>query len=172
MKDTVLEIKQVANNEIVTRTLSREWVVRGKLQLSAFALQPGETYISVNRQSVDTYMDDVRGFLFQHPDFLVEKNMYSCALLNVGDIRHVEVKVDGEVVGVDVEVEPRAKHMKSHAGIFTRYGGKNIKTGQVIKIEKQQKGISSDDILLDVRLSLLDIASVENYILSESKETI
>lgn len=116
-------------------------------------------------------MDDVRGFLFIHPDYLVEKDMYSCALLNVGDIRHIEVKVDGEVVGVDVEVEPRAKHLKSHAGIFTRYGGKNIKTGQVINIEKQQKGVPSDDILLDIRLSLLDISSVENFILPESKET-
>ncbi len=37
----------IKDSEKVARLIDNEWVVNGKLQLSAFALRPKETYISV-----------------------------------------------------------------------------------------------------------------------------
>lgn len=165
--DASVHQSSVLDIEKVVRILHQEWLVRGKLQLSAFALQPGETYISVNRPSVDSYESDVRSFLTQHMGYKDKENRYCRAVLGVDDIRSIKVDIDGSPLAVDVEVEPRAKHTKSHAGIFTRYEGKNVKTGQTIKVSEQLRGVSSDDILLDVRLSLLDIASVESCNLTE-----
>ena len=49
----------------------------------------------------------------------------------------------------------------SHAGIFTRYEGRNIKTGDSLSIKPLEEEVSSDDILLEVRSRLLDLAQLE-----------
>lgn len=159
--------ESVLGEENVARILSREWVVRGRLQFAAFALQPGETYISVNRPIIETYTEDVRNFLLKHLEYLIEEGSYRRALLNVQDIRNIVVEVDGAKIAAEVEVEPRAVHTKSHAGIFTRYDGKTLKTGKTILLKEQEKGVSSDDILMDVRWSLLSIASVEDCLIAQ-----
>lgn len=40
---------QISSEENVARILSKEWFVRGKLTSVAFALEQGESYLSVNR---------------------------------------------------------------------------------------------------------------------------
>lgn len=152
----------VQDSEKVARLIDNEWVINGKLQLSAFALRPKETYISVNRLSVPSFNEDVRSFVSQHPSFLLSNNSYQRALMLVNDIRHIVIEIEGEILGVDVEVEARSKNTMSHAGIFVRYGGQNVKKDTRILIQKQQIGVSSDDILLDVRMSLLKIATLES----------
>lgn len=156
----------VQDSEKVARLIDNEWVVNGKLQLSAFALRPKETYISVNRLSIPSFNEDVRSFVSQHPSFLLANNSYQRALMFVTDIRHIVIEIEGEILGVDVEVEARSKNVMSHAGIFVRYGGQNVKNDNRIIIQKQQIGVSSDDILLDVRMSLLRIATLESCNLS------
>lgn len=156
----------VQDSEKVARLIDNEWVVNGKLQLSAFALRPKETYISVNRLSIPSFNEDVRSFVSQHPSFLLANNSYQRALMLVNDIRHIVIEIEGEILGVDVEVEARSKNIISHAGIFVRYGGQNVKNDTRIIIQKQQLGVSSDDILLDVRMSLLKIATLESCNLS------
>ena len=52
---------------------------------------------------------------------------YQRALMFVTDIRHIVIEIEGEILGVDVVVEARAKNIMSHAGIFVRYGGQNVK---------------------------------------------
>lgn len=160
-KDTSEIIVSISNNEDVTRTIHPEWMVRGQLQLSAFALQPGETYISVNRPIIPTYNDDIKDFILSHPSFIVEGGHYHLARMNVGKIRAIEITIGSSTLVADVDVEARAMHTESHAGIFTRFEGKNIKTGQIIKVEKQEKGVSSDDVLMDLRFSLLSMATME-----------
>ena len=44
----------IDNEEQVARILHQDWIVEGLLQVSAFALSEGETYLSVNRPSIDT----------------------------------------------------------------------------------------------------------------------
>ena len=155
----------VLDTEDIVRILHPEWIVDGKLQLTAFALQPEETYISVNRPSIDSYADDVRQFLIRHTTFFYNDNWYSHAVLHVKDVRSIRVDIDGTPLAVDVEVMARSLHTKSHAGIFTLIEGRNVKTGKVIQIKNQEMGGSSDDILLDVRLALLRKAVKEECIL-------
>ena len=62
---------------------------------------------------------------------------------------------------IDVEVEPRDSHTKSHAGIFTRFQNKNIKRGQTLTVDTLAEGVSADTILLEVRMDLVDISSIE-----------
>ena len=64
---------------------------------------------------------------------------------------------------IDVEVEPRATHIKSHAGIFTRFQNKNIKRGQLLKAGPISEAISADTILLEVRSQLLNISNIEEH---------
>ena len=45
----------IDNNEPVVRILHKEWVVDGQLQITAFALRQGESYISVNRPAIETF---------------------------------------------------------------------------------------------------------------------
>ena len=154
------------DSEKVARLVDNEWIVNGQLQLTAFALRRGEPYISVNRVSAPSYKDDVVHFVNTHPSYSKTEGFYNRALLSVKDIRSIAVEIDGTLLSVDVEVEARSRNIESHAGIFVRYEGKNIKNGSTIVIQKQKLGISADDILLDVRMSLLQIAVLERCSLS------
>ena len=136
------------------------------MQLAAFTLRRGETYISVNRVTAPTYKDDVVHFVNTHPSYSKTKGYYNRALLSVKDIRSIAVEIDGTLLSVDVEVEARSRNIESHAGIFVRHDNKNIKTGNQVVIKNQTLGISADVILLDVRMSLLRIATLEETIIN------
>ena len=152
---------EISSEEDVSRILSKEWFVRGKLVSAAFSLEEGETYLSVNRPAIDSYDSDVTTFVKSHTSYVFDGNTYKRALLNVGDIRGIDVKVDNVEMKIDVEVEPRNVHTKSHAGIFTRFQNKNIKKGQLLKAGPTAEEISGDTILLEVRKELKDLSSVE-----------
>ena len=126
------KLTTVSNEEKVARVLHRDWVVGNRLQLGAFALRPNETYISVNRPAVDSFDSDVLSFVESHPTYQYSDGSYRCAMLGVQDIREIKVNLNDEPLNVDVEVEPRALHTASHAGIFTRIGETNIKKGGTI----------------------------------------
>lgn len=95
----------------------------------AFALNYGETYLSVNRLAVPSYSLDVSTFVEKHEGYAFGDQLdeYRRAVLNVGEIRDIDIVHGGKVLDVNVEVEPRDGHTKSHAGIFTRYKQKNLK---------------------------------------------
>ena len=154
---------QVGDDEVVMRLLSRYWVANGEILHVAFTLREKETYISVNRPSIASYNTDITTFLNNHTDFYSdkEKREYLRAALNVSDIRNVRIAVDNMLLNTEVEVEPRNQYQKSHAGIFTRVSGKNLKVGDLLFDSTLKKGISADVILLDVRSRLLDIARLE-----------
>ena len=155
--------EMIADTENVARILHRNWVIDGILQHYAFVLRRNEAYISVNRPAVSSYDDDVASFVESHPDFYANDNKtdYMRAVVNVGEIRQTEVKVNETRLNIEVEVEPRDVFTKSHAGIFTRHDGQNIKAGETLSIEPLKEEISSDDILLEVRSRLLDLAQLE-----------
>ena len=94
---SVVEKKNiVADDEQVARIVSHEWVIDGELQLTAFALAPRETYLSVNRPIVETYDEDVLQFVSTHPYYLDEKNQsYKRALLEVKGVRAISVEKNG-----------------------------------------------------------------------------
>lgn len=153
----------ITDSENVARILHRNWVVDGILQHYAFALKRKESYISVNRPAVSSYDADIASFIENHPDFYTneDKTEYSRALVNVGEIRKIGVVINGINLNIDVEVEPRVVHTNSHAGIFTRYEGENIKTDDTLYIKPLDEEVSSDEILLEVRSRLLELAQLE-----------
>ena len=159
--DNQEEINLIPSEESVARILSEEWFVKDKLLSFAFALEAGETYLSVNRPAVETYDSDVSTFVKKHPSYAFDNTCYRRALMNVGAIRGIDVKVGETKMKIDVEVEPRAAHTKSHAGIFTRFQNANIKKGQLLKAGPTSEEVSADTVLLEVRKELLDLSTVE-----------
>lgn len=155
-------------SEKVARILSTEWLVDGQLMNIAFTLLEGETYISVNRPVISTYDSDVAGFVAKHGKYLFGTDCYKRAILCVSDIRDIKVDAFGEPLKINVEVEPRDIHTKSHAGIFTRYENKNIKRGETLSL--LEKEISADDVLIKVRTQLLNMSTVEQMTLCKSDE--
>ena len=153
----------VDDSEDIARIISSEWIVDGELQQTAFTLNPKETYLSVNRPCIDTYEDDVRNFLSTHEKFKFDEgHSYKRALLSVLDVRAIKVyDADNKQLDIDVEVEPRASHTKSHAGIFVRSGSTNIIPDRQIPEELYSEAISSDAILQDVRWELLELAEFQ-----------
>lgn len=153
----------ILNSENVARLLCKDWVYNGIILHVAFTLRENETYISVNRLSESSYDSDVFLFIKTHPDFYSSNEQvdYYRALINVGDVRDIKVIVDGTLLNIDVNVEPRNTFTQSHAGIFTRHEGRNLKRGGFFYVKAAEKGISSDLALLKIRARLLDIAQLE-----------
>ena len=152
----------VSSEEKIARIIRNEWIMDGELLITAFALAPKETYLSVNRPAIDTYENDVREFISKHFDFQSDSGTsYNRALMSVGDVRDIDIVFNEDKLNVDVEVEPRDSHTKSHAGIFVRTGKHNIIHGRELFDGSVPAGISADDILHEVRWALHDIAEVQ-----------
>lgn len=159
----MMDKTKVDSSEQVARILSTEWFVEGQLMNIAYTLMEGETYISVNRPVIETYDSDVASFVAKHNNYLFGTDSYKRAMLHVSDIRAIRVDAFGEPVNINVEVEPRDVHTKSHAGIFTRYENKNVRRGDALY--HLDKEISADDVLIKVRSQLLRMTTVEQMIL-------
>ena len=161
----------VDNNETVVRILHKEWVIDGQLQITAFALRQGESYISVNRPAIDTFSSDVSDFVSKHADYKVSDEdllKYRQASLDVSAVRNIKVELDQLSAEVSVEVEPRDAHYKSHAGIFTRYDEKNIKGGQESIQDKNDCLMPVKAILQKVQHQLLALSTLEEHKIDQS----
>lgn len=158
-------INKVLDSEIITRVIRREWLVDGVLQQTAYTLNPNETYLSVNRPAIDTYEADVHSFVISHDDFQFDRGKkFHCAVMPVSGVRGIKVLDDNNTpLAVDVEVEPRDTHTKSHAGIFVRTGAKNVLPGRSLMGTSVPEAVSVDMILQDVRWELLALSTVEEH---------
>ena len=157
---------EVDNNEVIARILHRCWIVDGVLQTNAFALNEGETYISVNRMSVDSFDSDICVFVGSHPLYRISDTdeKYSRAEMNVADVRALTVALGGKSINVSIEVEPRDAHYKSHAGIFARIDGKNIKGGQNTEYQIDENlTVSTDAIHQKLRVQLVKLSKVNTF---------
>ena len=164
----------VDDNETVARILHREWIIVGELQIYAFALRKNETYFSVNRPSIASFESDVLDFIIEHPAYKSESDSLSfrIAELNVCEIRRIKVELGELSIDVSVEVEPRDSHYKSHAGIFTRIEGRNIKGGQQqMLITDNGKVVSYKAIHLKVQYALFALSNLKNCQLSIMKDS-
>lgn len=154
----------VEDIERVARIVNQEWIVDGVLQVNTFALAYGETYLSVNRPAIETFASDVSDFVRKHPAYMVSKQSDTChlATLQVSDVRKMEVCFKMKVANLAIEVEPRDTHYKSHAGIFTRIEGRNIKGGQMADLTVGEgQVVSYEDILLKVQYKLLALSTLK-----------
>ena len=85
----MIPVSVISDEEDVARILHQDRVVDGKLQLGAFTLRPNETYISVNRSSIESFSKDVASFVESHPMYQHSNTAYRCALLSVKGLRDI-----------------------------------------------------------------------------------
>lgn len=167
------ELYQIGSEETIARLIHQEWIVNGVLQQAAFVLRNGETYLSVNRPAIESYEADVATFISQHPKYRTAplNNTYRRAVLNVGDVRGINISANDQRLDVSVEVEPRASRTRSHAGIFTRIEGKNVNGGDNISAINSEKIIVPTSMILQkLRWNLLRLATLETCLLKTLKD--
>lgn len=163
------KLHHIDSEEAIARLVHQEWIVNGVLQQTAFVLRNGETYLSVNRPAVETYEADVASFIGQHPKYKTSPltDTYRRAVLNVGQVRDIDISVKDQRLDISVEVEPRASHTKSHAGIFTRIEGKSVKGGEEIySIDQEKQTVPTSMILQKLRWNLLQLSKLETRVLN------
>ena len=126
--------------------------------------------MSVNRPAVDTYDADVQSFVSSHASFQFDNGKkYRCASMQVSGVRSIKVfDESNQPLAIDVEVEPRNIHTKSHAGIFVRFSGQNVISGRSLLVDSVSEAVSADIILQDVRWELLDLSSLEEHEINQS----
>ena len=164
--------QSILDSESIVRIIRREWLVDGVLQQSAFTLKPQETYLSVNRPAVDTFDTDVQSFVSSHAGFQFDNGKkYRCASMQVSGVRSIKVfDENDQPLAVEVEVEPRNIHTKSHAGIFVRTGTQNVLPGRSLIGTSVPEEVSVDMILQDIRWELLALSTLEEHEIDQSKE--
>ncbi len=165
-------VRIVDDNEVIARILHKDWVVDGQLQVFAFVLRPNESYISVNRPSIETFKEDVSDFVGNHPEFRSSEEVLSCKLarMSVKDVRTIQVDLGSLSADVSVDVEPRSLHYHSHAGIFTRVNGKNLKGGpQTADHEDEYRILPVRAIHQKVQHALLALSKLEECQLDKSE---
>ena len=164
-------VNKVLDSEIISRVIRQEWLVDGVLQQTAYTLNPNETYLSVNRPAIDTYEADVLAFVVSHDDFQFDNGKkFHCAVMPVSGVRGIKVMDENDTpLAIEVEVEPRDVHTKSHAGIFVRSDAQNIIPGRSLMGTSIQEAVSVDIILQDVRWELLALSTLEDHEISLSK---
>lgn len=164
-------VNKVLDSEIISHVIRQEWLVDGVLQQTAYTLNPNETYLSVNRPAIDTYEADVLAFVVSHDDFQFDNGKkFHCAVMPVSGVRGIKVMDENDTpLAIEVEVEPRDVHTKSHAGIFVRSDAQNIIPGRSLMGTSIQEAVSVDMILQDVRWELLALSTLEDLEISLSK---
>ena len=150
--------QMIPSSEKVARILNPEWIQDGVLMHEAYHLRVGETYISVNRPSVSSYDNDVSDFVRNHPSFSYEGDKYKRSLLGVDDIRNINVVFEGIEAHVNVEVEPRDVHYKSHAGIFIYLDNEGLQGDRIGFFKPLPANISASPFQLRVQGRLLKLA--------------
>lgn len=112
----------------------------------------------------------VHSFVSSHASFQFDNGKkYRCASMQVSGVRSIKVfDESNQPLAVEVEVEPRNIHTKSHAGIFVRFSGQNVKSGQSLMVDSVSEAVSADIILQDVRWELLDLSTLEEHEIDQS----
>lgn len=140
------------NNENVARLLKSVWYSNGMVSAAAFNLRPQikETYISVLRNSVDTFRSDMKSICKNLPAYYAVMNVDNIESLNV---ENLDDDVQFNVKAVD------NKKIKSHAGIFVTINGQKLVGGEPFEYLEMKKGTSSDVVLLEIRKTLAKLAT-------------
>ncbi len=138
--------------ENVARVLKPIWVCDGEISPAAFNLRPHirETYISVLRESCETFMNDLK---------VVMRNAspVSYAEMNIAELRGLTVDSLEDDVTFDVN-EIDNQSLQSHAGIFIFINGQQIVGGEPFESLELEYGTSADSILLTIRETLAGYA--------------
>lgn len=160
----------VDDKEFITRSLNKEWIEDGLIGVTAFNWKERETYLSVNRESIETYTADLTSFVKSHPDYAYDvdgKHEVRVAEMSVEKVNKISFEEGSNQLIVKVSVYIRDKNCKSHAGIFAKSNGKNLNKNLSSLIEPIELGVSADSVLLELRTKLRDISTLKEVQLLE-----
>ncbi|MBO7595946.1 MAG: hypothetical protein J6T70_02770 [Bacteroidales bacterium] len=152
---------QISDNENVARAIFSPQMINsnGELLLAAFALRVfkdggKEDYISVSRMSITTWMSDIKNI----PQY-TNRRLYGYSVLNVGEIRSINLMVEEHPIIYDVIDYSNAK-CPSHAGITTKIDDNTITGGHNALFDTLQINEPEDFVLMAIQSELLSIAKV------------
>ena len=147
------------DNENVARAVfSPQMIgVDGILLLSAFALRifkdgTKESYISVSRMSVNTWMTDIKG-ISQYKN----RRLYGYATLNIRQIRSITLYAGNHPIIYDV-IDCSNTNCKSHAGIIVQINDTILTGGHNSIIDKLEIDEPEDFVMVAIQAELLKIA--------------
>ncbi len=150
---------QISNSEDVVRAIFSPQMIGadGELLLAAFALRvfkdgSAETYISVNRMSVESWFEDIRK-IPQHKN----RQLYGYAQLNVGQIHNIELAVNGHEIVFTV-VDCSEGSTASHAGVFTEIEGHTLSGGSNPVLASLTPNLPESFVMMAIQEELLNIA--------------
>lgn len=129
----------------------------GELLLAAFSLRvfkdgTAEDYISVNRMSVESWLDDMRK-IPQHRN----RRLYGYAELNVGQVHHIYLQVNGHNVTFNV-FDCSDMSTVSHAGINFEIEGQTLKGGSNPFLTALVANQPESFVMMAIQEELLNIA--------------
>lgn len=129
----------------------------GELLLSAFALRvfkdgTTEDYVSVSRTSIESWLKDIR----QIPQRR-NRQLYGYAELNVGQIHHIELQLNGHDVVFNV-FDCSEGSTPSHAGIFINIEGNVLKGGSNSVLSALIPNQPESFVMMSIQEELLSIA--------------
>lgn len=129
----------------------------GELMLAAFALRvfkdgTAEEYISVNRTSIDSWLDDIR----QIPQRR-NRVLYGYAEMNVGQVHSIDIRLNGHDVVFHVSDCSEGSTL-SHAGIFVKIEDKVLTGGANPILSKLVPNQPESFVMMAIQEELLSIA--------------
>lgn len=150
---------RISDSENVARAIfSPQMIgVNGELLLSAFALRvfkdgTAEEYISVNRISVESWLDDIRKIPQRK-----NRHLYGYATLNVGQVHRISLQVNGHQVEFNV-YDCSENSALSHAGIFVEIEGDVLTGGSNLVLSALAPNLPESFVMMAIQEELLNIA--------------
>ena len=151
-----MSVMIIPDLENVARAVfSPRMIKDGEIQPEAFRLRPSiaEDYLSVMRMSFPSWIEDIKKIPQRK-----NRKLYGFAEMNVGDIRHIQLK------DVEYDVKDCAQTgVQSHAGIFISINGESLVGGKLLATI--DRSIEQDFMLLAIQRELVDIAQQGLYTL-------
>ena len=143
----------VNNSETIVRVLfPKDMIVDGLIIPAAFRLRSykQEGYISVFRQSVDSFTSDIRTF--------DKGRNLPCASMNTGEIRTLYLSIGNLEAKYDVIAYP-SPTVLSHGGIVVFLNGEQLQGGcEADLIRKLKADMPEQMLLLAIRKELVKLA--------------
>jgi len=151
-----MSVMIIPDSENVARAVfSPRMIKDGEIQPEAFRLRSSiaEDYLSVMRMSFPSWIEDIKKIPQRK-----NRKLYGFAEMNVGDIRHIQLK------NVEYDVKDCSQTgVQSHAGIFISINGESLVGGK--SLPTIVPDIEQDFMLLAIQRELVDIAQQGLYTL-------
>ena len=125
----------------------------GKLTKAAFFLRHNEDYYSVARMNIDSWQNDIQSIPGAN-----DRIPYGYAIMNVGEIRSLELSFFDSSAIFEVEDKSSLKNM-SHAGITVCFEGKQLKGDKKLVLKPLKDNMPASILMLKIQSKLVNLAN-------------